>query len=38
MKFGYMETPRIGGCEHGPEIMVYPDEVRYAGMYRRRHP
>ena len=27
-----METPRIGGCEQGPEIMVYPDEVRYAGI------
>ena len=27
-----METPRIGGCDKGPEIMVYPDEVRYAGL------
>jgi (2Fe-2S) ferredoxin len=27
-----METPRIGGCDQGPEIMVYPDEVRYAGV------
>jgi len=27
-----LETPRIGGCDEGPEIMVYPDEVRYAGI------
>ena len=27
-----LETPRIGGCDQGPEIMVYPDEVRYAGI------
>ena len=27
-----METPRIGGCDQGPELMVYPDEVRYAGV------
>ncbi len=27
-----METPHIGGCDQGPEIMVYPDEVHYAGL------
>jgi len=27
-----LETPRIGGCSHGPEIMVYPDGVHYVGL------
>ncbi len=27
-----METARIGACAHGPEIMIYPDEVHYAGL------
>ena len=27
-----LETPRIGGCANGPELMVYPDEVHYAGL------
>jgi NADH-quinone oxidoreductase subunit F len=27
-----LETPRLGGCANGPEMMVYPDEVHYAGM------
>ncbi len=27
-----METPRIGQCGDGPEIMVYPDAVHYCGM------
>src|SRR6266542_5074146 len=27
-----LETPRIGGCDKGPEIVVYPDEVHYAGL------
>lgn len=27
-----METSRLGGCAHGPEIMVYPDDVHYAGL------
>ena len=25
-----LETSRIGGCAHGPEIMVYPEGVHYA--------
>jgi NADH:ubiquinone oxidoreductase subunit F (NADH-binding)/(2Fe-2S) ferredoxin/NAD-dependent dihydropyrimidine dehydrogenase PreA subunit len=27
-----LETSRIGGCEHGPEIMVYPEGVHYANL------
>ena len=27
-----LETSRIGGCANGPEIMVYPEGVHYAGM------
>ncbi len=27
-----LETSRIGGCAHGPEIMVYPDQVHYSGL------
>ena len=27
-----LETARIGGCAHGPEIMVYPDQVHYSGL------
>ncbi len=27
-----LETPRIGDCSHGPEMMVYPDGVHYVGM------
>ncbi len=27
-----LETSRIGGCSHGPEMMVYPDGVHYVGM------
>ena len=27
-----METPRLGQCSDGPEIMVYPDAVHYCGM------
>ena len=25
-----LETPRIGSCANGPEMMVYPDEVHYS--------
>ncbi len=27
-----LETSRIGGCAHGPEMMVYPEGVHYAGI------
>ncbi len=27
-----LETSRIGGCEQGPEIMVYPEGVHYANL------
>ncbi|HYL79968.1 MAG TPA: NADH-ubiquinone oxidoreductase-F iron-sulfur binding region domain-containing protein, partial [Candidatus Acidoferrum sp.] len=27
-----LETPRLGDCSRGPEIMVYPDEVHYSGL------
>lgn len=27
-----METPHIGDCANGPEIMVYPDRVHYSGL------
>jgi hypothetical protein len=27
-----LETSRIGGCEDGPEMMVYPEGVHYVGM------
>ena len=27
-----LETPRIGDCVNGPEIMVYPDKVHYSGL------
>ncbi len=27
-----LETSRIGGCAHGPEITVYPDQVHYSGL------
>ncbi len=27
-----LETSRIGGCANGPEMMVYPEGVHYAGM------
>jgi NADH:ubiquinone oxidoreductase subunit F (NADH-binding) len=27
-----LETSRIGGCTNGPEFMVYPEGVHYAGM------
>ena len=27
-----LETSRIGGCAHGPEVMAYPDQVHYAGL------
>src|SRR5512139_1317194 len=27
-----LETSRIGGCISGPEIMVYPEAVHYAGL------
>jgi NADH:ubiquinone oxidoreductase subunit F (NADH-binding)/(2Fe-2S) ferredoxin/Pyruvate/2-oxoacid:ferredoxin oxidoreductase delta subunit len=27
-----LETSRIGACSQGPEMMVYPDNVHYAGM------
>jgi NADH-quinone oxidoreductase subunit F len=31
-EFQVLETPRIGDCANGPEIMVYPDEVHYSGL------
>ncbi len=27
-----LETSRIGGCAHGPEMMVYPEGVHYASL------
>ena len=33
-----LETSRIGGCEHGPEIMVYPEGVHYAGLAKEDVP
>jgi NADH-quinone oxidoreductase subunit F len=27
-----LETTRIGDCAHGPELVVYPDEVHYSGL------
>lgn len=27
-----LETSRIGGCDNGPEMMVYPEGVHYAGL------
>ncbi len=27
-----LETSRIGGCEYGPEMMVYPEGVHYANL------
>ncbi|HSB79143.1 MAG TPA: SLBB domain-containing protein, partial [Candidatus Methylomirabilis sp.] len=27
-----LETPHLGDCAHGPELMVYPDEVHYSGL------
>jgi NADH-quinone oxidoreductase subunit F len=27
-----LETPRIGDCSNGPEIVVYPDAVHYSGL------
>ena len=27
-----LDTPHIGDCAHGPEIVVYPDEVHYSGL------
>lgn len=27
-----LETSRIGGCDNGPEMMVYPEGVHYSGM------
>ncbi|MCS7221434.1 MAG: NADH-quinone oxidoreductase subunit NuoF [Anaerolineae bacterium] len=27
-----LETSRIGGCANGPELMVYPEGVHYAGL------
>ncbi|MHB8088632.1 MAG: (2Fe-2S) ferredoxin domain-containing protein, partial [Anaerolineaceae bacterium] len=27
-----LETSRIGGCDNGPEIMVYPEGVHYVGL------
>lgn len=27
-----LETSRIGGCSNGPEMMVYPEGVHYAGL------
>ena len=32
MKSRFLETSRIGGCVHGPEIMVYPEGVHYANL------
>ncbi len=28
-----LETSRIGGCVNGPEILVYPEGVHYAGLH-----
>jgi NADH-quinone oxidoreductase subunit F len=27
-----LETPRIGDCAHGPELIIYPDKVHYSGL------
>ena len=27
-----LDTPRIGSCQFGPEIMVYPEDVHYIGL------
>lgn len=27
-----LETSRIGGCDHGPELMVYPEGVHYSNL------
>ncbi len=27
-----LETSRIGGCAHGPEMMVYPEGVHYSNL------
>lgn len=27
-----LETSRIGGCANGPEVMVYPEGIHYAGL------
>lgn len=27
-----LETSRLGGCSHGPEMMVYPDGIHYTGL------
>ena len=27
-----LETSRIGDCAHGPEMVVYPDNIHYAGL------
>ncbi len=27
-----LETSRIGGCDHGPELMVYPEGVHYTNL------
>ena len=27
-----LETSRIGDCAHGPELVVYPDDVHYVGL------
>jgi len=27
-----LETSRIGGCDHGPEIMVYPEGIHYSNL------
>src|SRR5512133_779041 len=27
-----LETSRIGGCDNGPEIMVYPEGIHYVGL------
>ena len=33
-----MDTPRIGDCDKGPEILVYPEGYHYVGLDRRRYP
>jgi NADH-quinone oxidoreductase subunit F len=27
-----LETPRIGDCANGPELVIYPDKVHYSGL------
>ncbi len=27
-----LETSRIGGCDNGPEMMVYPEGIHYANL------